>query len=247
MVARVKNAVTLYDFLGVSEEASNDQIRRAYLRLAIYYNPDLCTADRHAKRMFKRLLYAYWTLKDVRRREKYDHFLAAHRESSSSNQGMPESQPSPTRFPGRTPATYRFVLKPTVPAAPDFYSTRSNDRNASFESKRFEYGVPFPQRSTPAPNPASTPYRDRFTPRATGSAPQANPSVSLDDAPQKPSRPRSRSVKQLIVSVAGQTLAIMAGGIAALIVAHFVLQWLQADSGGVWPLLAPWIGGDSAS
>jgi molecular chaperone DnaJ len=62
-----------YELLGVSREASPDEIKRAYRRLARLHHPDV-SADENAHRLFQDINEAYETLSDARKRELYDRF-----------------------------------------------------------------------------------------------------------------------------------------------------------------------------
>ena len=63
----------LYDVLGVSRDATQDEIKRAYRRLARQNHPDVNT-DPEAERRFKEIGLAYETLSDPARRRQYDLF-----------------------------------------------------------------------------------------------------------------------------------------------------------------------------
>lgn len=61
-----------YDILGVSEDASQDQIKRAYRRLAKESHPDRNPDDDEAEERFKAISEAYRVLSDPEKREQYD-------------------------------------------------------------------------------------------------------------------------------------------------------------------------------
>jgi molecular chaperone DnaJ len=61
----------LYEILGVGRDASNDDIRKAYRRLAREYHPDV-NADPTAEDRFKEITAAYEILSDPQRRQQYD-------------------------------------------------------------------------------------------------------------------------------------------------------------------------------
>ncbi len=63
-----------YDILGVSRTASQEEIKKAYKKLARKYHPDLNPGDKHAEEMFKKIQEAYRVLSDPNLREQYDRF-----------------------------------------------------------------------------------------------------------------------------------------------------------------------------
>jgi curved DNA-binding protein len=62
-----------YDVLGVSRGASQDEIQRAYRKLARTYHPDL-NSDPAAEERFKEISEAYAVLSDPQTRQRYDAF-----------------------------------------------------------------------------------------------------------------------------------------------------------------------------
>ena len=60
-----------YEVLGVDEDASQDEIQKAYKRLAKKYHPDV-SDEPDAEDQFKKLNEAYQVLKDPEKRKKYD-------------------------------------------------------------------------------------------------------------------------------------------------------------------------------
>jgi curved DNA-binding protein len=62
-----------YDVLGVSRGASQDEIQRAYRKLARTYHPDL-NRDPAAEERFKEISEAYAVLSDPQTRQRYDAF-----------------------------------------------------------------------------------------------------------------------------------------------------------------------------
>ncbi len=63
-----------YDILGVSRDASQEEIKKAYRRLAREYHPDANPDDPQAEEKFKRVNKAYRVLSDPDKRAQYDQF-----------------------------------------------------------------------------------------------------------------------------------------------------------------------------
>ena len=62
---------SLYDTLGVSKDASSDEIKKAYRRLARKYHPDI-NKEAGAEEKFKEINAAYEILSDENKRKQYD-------------------------------------------------------------------------------------------------------------------------------------------------------------------------------
>ena len=70
----MQNFRNYYDILEVAPQASLDQIKQAYRRLARKYHPDLNPGDSTAEERFKVLGEAYEVLSDPERRSQYEKF-----------------------------------------------------------------------------------------------------------------------------------------------------------------------------
>ena len=61
-----------YEILGVEKTASQNEIKKAYKKLAVKYHPDKNKGDKSAEDKFKEISVAYAVLKDETKRAKYD-------------------------------------------------------------------------------------------------------------------------------------------------------------------------------
>lgn len=72
--SEIKMAKNYYEILGVDKSASQDDIKKAYLKLAKKYHPDLNPGDASAGEKLKEVNEAYEVLSDQTKRSNYDNF-----------------------------------------------------------------------------------------------------------------------------------------------------------------------------
>lgn len=76
-----------YETLGVERGAGEDELKKAYRKLAMQYHPDRNPGDAEAERKFKELSEAYAVLKDPQTRAAYDRFGHAGVDGSAGGRG----------------------------------------------------------------------------------------------------------------------------------------------------------------
>ena len=63
-----------YEILGITKNASDDEIKKAYRKLAVKYHPDKNPGDKEAEAKFKEINEAHDVLSDKQKRARYDQF-----------------------------------------------------------------------------------------------------------------------------------------------------------------------------
>jgi len=74
-----------YEILWVSKTASEDDIKKAFRKLAMKYHPDRNKWDKTAETKFKEINEAYWVLSDKEKRKQYDMFWSSFSWYNSSS------------------------------------------------------------------------------------------------------------------------------------------------------------------
>jgi len=76
-----------YNILGISKDASQDEIKKAYRKLALKYHPDKNQDNKQAEDKFKELSEAYEVLGDPKKRKKYDQLGANWKQYENAGAG----------------------------------------------------------------------------------------------------------------------------------------------------------------
>ncbi len=77
-----------YEILGIAKSASQDEIKKAYRKLAMQYHPDRNPDNKEAEEKFKEAAEAYEVLSDEQKKAKYDKFGHAGLRGASDFQGF---------------------------------------------------------------------------------------------------------------------------------------------------------------
>ena len=86
--------MNFYDTLGVKQDSSDDEIKKAYRKLAQEYHPDKNDGDKSSEEKFKEITEAYSTLSDTDKKAAYDYELkTGHSTRSPFGHGNPFAGP----------------------------------------------------------------------------------------------------------------------------------------------------------
>jgi curved DNA-binding protein len=97
-----------YKILGISQTATDDDIRKAFRKLARLYHPDVAKNSSTAEDKFKEVNEAYEVLSDPDKRRKYDDFGKYYTGSSSSSRSAGAWPPFANFTPGSRPGEFKF-------------------------------------------------------------------------------------------------------------------------------------------
>lgn len=137
-----------YQALGVSKNASQDEIKKAYRKLARKYHPDVNPDDPNAEEKFKDINEAYQVLSDEENRKKYDQFGAQWKQYQQGggraedfdwSQWASQGQRGGTQYRSVSPEEFEQMFGGGLGGFSDFFETlfggmggaRSNRRTAT--------------------------------------------------------------------------------------------------------------------
>ena len=128
-----------YKILGVDKNATNDEIKKTYRKLAKKYHPDLNPNDEKAQEKFKDLNEAYEVLGDENKRKKYDTFGSGYKFTNGQ-----DFDPSQYGFEGFGNGRYTYSTGGTGGGFSDFFNMFFGGQDFN-TSDLFGRGQPAPQ------------------------------------------------------------------------------------------------------
>lgn len=87
----MQNFRNYYDILGVAKDATADEIKKAFRKLARQYHPDVNPGDKQAEEKFKAINEANEVLSDPTRRAQYDQFGRFWKQSGFQDKGRSQA------------------------------------------------------------------------------------------------------------------------------------------------------------
>lgn len=121
-----------YQVLGVGKTAKQDEIKKAYRKLARQYHPDVNPNDPNAEEKFKDINEAYQVLSDEEKRKKYDQFgsqwkqyqqTGGRAEDFDWSQWTSQGQPGGTQYRSVSPEEFEQMFGGSFGGFSDFFET----------------------------------------------------------------------------------------------------------------------------
>lgn len=84
-----------YQVLGIARDASADEVKKSYRRLAKQYHPDVNRGNKDAEERFKQISEAYTILSDKKKRQQYDMLGSAFAGGGAPGGGAPWGEAGP--------------------------------------------------------------------------------------------------------------------------------------------------------
>ena len=107
--------IDYYKILGVNKDASQDDIKKAYKKLARQYHPDLNPNDPDAHRKFQEINEANEVLSDPEKRKKYDQYGENWKHADEFEAQRKQYGQQGGGFGGGFSVSYTHLTLPTTP------------------------------------------------------------------------------------------------------------------------------------
>ncbi len=98
----MQNFRNYYQILGITKDATPEEVKKAYRRLARQYHPDMNPGDASAEEKFKDVGEAYEILADTGKRAQYDQFSRFWKQTGFQASATPKAKAWNTRTSGRS-------------------------------------------------------------------------------------------------------------------------------------------------
>ncbi len=99
-----------YKILEVSVNATSDEIKKSYRRLALKYHPDTNSGDKILENKFKEVAEAYEILSDLEKRKSYDYDYNRERQSNSTQGPQQQTKTEQKKEEPITPSTFLDIF-----------------------------------------------------------------------------------------------------------------------------------------
>ena len=146
----MQNSDNLYDVLKVSKNASSDEIKKAFRKLAMENHPDKNNGNKDCETQFKKINEAYNVLSDPDKKKQYDHFGVIDGQSGGGSSGVDLNDILKSMFGGMSGMPGMSAMSgmsgmPGMPGMPEggFSFVFSDGGNGGFSEEIFEGRFPF--------------------------------------------------------------------------------------------------------
>ena len=122
---------TFYDILGIKKTATEEEIKRAFRKLAVQYHPDKNPGNLHAEEKFKSINQAYQILSDPIKKRAYDQRLEYIEFSIRNQAARRQQRNTATNYSSRHQTTYTKTYTSYNPG----YAQRRRRKTASSQKR----------------------------------------------------------------------------------------------------------------